>query len=298
MMNVKKEVSEKINLEINKASIMSDEKTQNTIYSKPFLKWAGGKHKLVEILSKSLASGERLVEPFVGSGAVFMGTDYKEYLLCDTNADLIGLFNNLKKNDEKLIKETQELFSGKYVTESAYYEMREMFNKLEAEDIKKSALFIYLNKHAFNGLCRYNSKGGFNVPFGRYTDPKLPLNEMLLFSKKSQIAEFKCLDFIETFKLLDKGDVVYCDPPYVPLSITSSFTAYSKGDFKLDDQQALADEANKARAKGIRVVISNHDLDITRDMYKNATINEIDVRRNISSKASTRGKVKEIIATF
>jgi site-specific DNA-adenine methylase len=95
-MNVKKEISEKINSETNVASIMRDEKTPNIIHSKPFLKWAGGKHKLVETLSKSLANGERLVEPFVGSGAVFMGTDYKAYLLCDTNADLIGLFNNLK----------------------------------------------------------------------------------------------------------------------------------------------------------------------------------------------------------
>ena len=277
---------------------MKDKNKLIDIQSKPFLKWAGGKHKLVEVLAKSLANGDRLVEPFVGSGAVFMGTNYKQYLLCDTNADLIGLFNNLKNNTDKLVKEAQEFFSGKYKTEEAFYELREKFNKLEANDITKSALFVYLNKHAFNGLCRYNSKGFFNVPFGRYTDPKLPINEMLLFAEKAQIAEFKCLDFVDTFKLINKGDVVYCDPPYVPLSATSSFTTYAKGDFKLDEQQALADEANKAKKEGIRVVISNHDLEITREMYKNADITDIDVRRNISSKASTRGKVKEIIAIF
>ena len=268
------------------------------IHSKPFLKWAGGKHKLVGILANSLQDGERLVEPFVGSGSVFMGTNYKSYLLCDTNADLIGLFNNLKNNHEKVISSAQKLFSEIHRTEASFYEMREKFNQLEPTDITKSALFIYLNKHAFNGLCRYNSKGFFNVPFGKYTEPKLPINEILLFAKKAKIAEFRCLDFMETFKLIQNGDVIYCDPPYVPLSITSSFTTYAKGDFKLEAQQALANEANKAKAKGIRVVISNHDLDITRDMYRNAVINEIDVRRSISSKSSTRGKVKEIIAIF
>lgn len=275
-----------------------DKDLNEVIYSTPFLKWAGGKRKLVDVIAKSLASGDRLVEPFVGSGAVFMGTYYKKYLLCDTNADLIGLFNNLKNNTDKLLAETESLFSGKFKTEEAFYELREKFNTLEAEDIKKSALFVYLNKHAFNGLCRYNNKGYFNVPFGKYTNPNLPIKEMLLFAKKAQIAEFKCLDFKETFKLVNKGDVVYCDPPYVPISATSSFTTYAKENFKLDAQNALADEANKAKAKGVRVVISNSDLSITREMYKNAEIESIDVMRSISSKGSTRGNVKELIATF
>ena len=268
------------------------------INSNPFLKWAGGKRKLVEVLAKSLANGDRLVEPFVGSGAVFMGTNYKKYLLCDTNTDLIGLFNNLKNNTTKLLAETESLFSGKFKTEEAFYELRETFNKLEAEDLKKSALFVYLNKHAFNGLCRYNKKGFYNVPFGKYKNPKPPINEMILFAKKAQIAEFKCLDFNETFKLVNKGDVVYCDPPYVPISATASFTAYSKSDFKEEQQNALAEEANKAKNKGIRVVISNSDLSITRDMYKNAEVISIEVMRSISSKGSTRGKVKELIAIF
>jgi DNA adenine methylase len=271
---------------------------EDVIYSSPFLKWAGGKRKLVDVIAKSLADGDRLVEPFVGSGAVFMGTNYRKYLLCDTNADLIGLFNNLKNNTEKLLAETEILFSGKYKTEEAFYELRERFNTLEAEDIKKSALFVYLNKHAFNGLCRYNNKGYFNVPFGKYTNPKLPIKEMLIFAKKAQIAEFKCLDFKETFKLVKKGDVVYADPPYVPISATSSFTTYAKENFKLEAQNALADEANKAKANGIRVVISNSDQSITREMYKNAEIESIDVMRSISSKGSTRGKVKELIAIF
>lgn len=275
-----------------------DSVVEDVIYSSPFLKWAGGKRKLVALIAKSLARGDRLVEPFVGSGAVFMGTNYKKYLLCDTNADLIGLFNNLKNNTDKLLAETEILFSGKYKTEEDFYELRERFNTLEADDIKKSSLFVYLNKHAFNGLCRYNNKGFFNVPFGKYTNPNLPIKEMLLFSKKAQIAEFKCLDFKETFKLVKKGDVVYCDPPYVPISATASFTTYAKENFKLEEQNSLADEANKAKANGIRVVISNSDQSITRDMYKNAEIESIDVMRSISSKGSTRGKVKELIAIF
>jgi DNA adenine methylase len=269
-----------------------------TIKSKPFLKWAGGKTKLVPIISDTLGSATRLVEPFAGSGAVFMGTSYKSYLLCDSNADLIGLFNNLKTSTNLLLLEIERLFTGMYNTESAFYELREEFNQLEAHDIRKSAIFVYLNKHAFNGLCRYNSKGGFNVPYGRYKSPSSPITELNLFAKKSQIAEFKCLDFIDAFNLINKNDVVYCDPPYVPISATSNFTSYAKGIFNETNQRELANQAILAKNKGIRVVISNHDTNLTREIYLGSTIKTLNVRRSISSKASTRGDVKEIIAIY
>ena len=265
---------------------------------KAFLKWAGGKSRTAEDIKKYLVNGKRLVEPFVGSGAIFLTTTFEEYLLCDTNIDLINLYNNLKKSPDELLEKTDEFFSSENNTESKFYELREEFNALESKDIRKSALFVYLNKHAFNGLCRYNRKGFFNVPYGRYKSPKCPLEEMKAFSVKAKFATFKCQDFEKTFKETTKGDVIYCDPPYVPLSVTSSFTSYSKYDFDLEDQHRLANRAKTSQSRGIRCVISNHDLDVTRKMYKMSDIHEISVQRNIASESSSRKKIKEIIAVF
>jgi DNA adenine methylase len=268
------------------------------IFSKPFLKWAGGKHKLVNVISEKLGKSKRLVEPFVGSGAVFMGTNFDSYLLCDTNKDLIDLYNNLKFEEELLIAETLKLFDQKNNTEEIFYELRSEFNELVDKSIRKSALFIYLNKHAFDGLCRYNSKGKFNVPFGRYKTTKVPIVEMKLFAKKAKLAEFICCEFEETFTKLKEGDVIYCDPPYVPLSITASFTSYHVNEFGATQQQNLATCAETAKRNGYKVVISNHDTEYTREIYANANIDTLEVRRTISSKATTRGLAKELLATF
>jgi DNA adenine methylase len=269
-----------------------------TITSKPFLKWAGGKSKLVPILSKYLGSEGRLVEPFVGSGAVFMGTEFNDYLLCDTNPDLIGLFNNIKNNDVELISQVSEIFEDKYNNEEMFYILRDEFNELQSHDLRKSVLFIYLNKHAFNGLCRYNSKGFFNVPYGRYASPTAPIKEIEMFSIKCKSAEFICSDFSNTFEMLKEGDVVYCDPPYVPLSSSSNFTAYSKDSFNDESQLLLAKLAVNAKYKKVKVVISNHDTEFTRKIYSNAVFHQLEVHRSISSKSSTRGKVNELIAVF
>lgn len=268
------------------------------IFSKPFLKWAGGKHKLVPIINEKLGKGRRLVEPFVGSGAVFMGTNFDSYLLCDANNDLIDLYNNLKVSSKELIKETLKLFEQRNNVEEKYYELREEFNNLDEKSIRKSALFIYLNKHAFNGLCRYNAKGKFNVPYGRYKTTKAPILEMQVFAEKSKLAEFICCDFEETFNKLQQGDVIYCDPPYVPLSITSSFTSYHVNQFGATQQEQLANCANIAKSNGYKVVISNHDTEYTRKIYANAVIDTLEVRRSISSKAETRGLAKELLAIF
>lgn len=266
-----------------------------TIISKPFLKWAGGKSKLVPLLNEHLGNKGRLVEPFVGSGAVFMGTEFNEYLLCDSNADLIGLFNNIKNFSTDLIEQVKDIFTEKYNNEEVFYELRNEFNQLNSEDLRKSVLFVYLNRHGFNGLCRYNSKGGFNVPYGRYSNPTAPIKEIQLFSEKCVNAEFICTDFSKAFDLIRKDDIVYCDPPYVALSTSSNFTAYSKGSFNNESQINLVNLAENCKAK---VVISNHDTEFTRKLYSNATLHELEVHRSISSKSSTRGKVKELIAVF
>lgn len=270
----------------------------NYIFSKPFLKWAGGKHKLVPIIGEKLGDGKRLVEPFVGSGAVFMGTNFKSYLLCGTNNDLIDLYNNLKFNSDKLISEVIKLFKIENNVEERFYEIRNKFNNTKEMSVEKSAMFVYLNKHSFNGLCRYNSQEKFNVPFGRYKIVTAPINEMKLFAAKSQLAVFECCDFVDTFKKLTKGDVVYCDPPYVPISITSNFTSYHANEFGKKQQQELANCSINAKNQGYTVVISNHDTTYTREIYMHAKIDTLKVKRSISSKAETRGNADELLATF
>jgi DNA adenine methylase len=264
---------------------------------KPFLKWAGGKYRLVDLIKSTLPKGNRLIEPFVGSGALFLNTEYSANLLADSNPDLINLFKLLQKEGQAFIGYCQQLFVPENNTEPAFYKLREEFNA--TNDLRrKAALFVYLNRHCFNGLCRYNAKGGFNVPYGRYTKPALPEKEMFYFYEKSQHAVFEVADFITTMEKAKTGDVVYCDPPYVPLSATSSFTSYSKGGFGLDEQNALAEMAKKLQTKGITVVISNHDTPFTNEVYHPAKIITFDVQRFISSDTKNRNAVGELLAVF
>ena len=150
--------------------------------------------------------------------------------------------------------------------DSKFYELREQFNSSKNLH-ERSALFIYLNRHAFNGLCRYNSKGAFNVPFGRYKSPYFPQQEMEGFIQKSDRVELMCGDFQTTLSLADNTDTVYCDPPYAPLSPTASFTTYAKEGFNLDDQIRLSQSAQQIAPNSQGVLISNHDTEFTRDIY-------------------------------
>ena len=264
---------------------------------KPFLKWAGGKTRLCTQINNSLPEGKRLIEPFVGSGAVFMNTNYSEYLLSDTNADLINLYQHLKNEGEEFIEFSRQYFTPENNTPEVFYELRSVFNASKDSRLK-SALFIYLNRHCFNGLCRYNSKGGFNVPFGRYSKPNYPEKEMRTFCEKSKIATFQIADFKETMSQAKKGDVIYCDPPYVPLTSTANFTDYSIGGFSMKDQKDLSDSAIRLKKRGVPVLISNHCTEWTKQSYESATITEFDVQRFISSDTANRNKARELLALF
>ena len=265
--------------------------------SRPFLKWPGGKYRLVERISQALGPANRLIEPFVGSGAVFLNTDYDHYLLADNNPDLINLYNTLHKEGERFISYSQRLFKPDSNEADRYYELRDEFN--QSKNIRrKAALFIYLNRHCYNGLCRYNKSGGFNSPFGRYKQPQLPVDSLRAFAKKSSHAEFQLASFADTMQQAEKGDVIYCDPPYMPLSRTANFTNYSADGFGLEQQQALADLAREMAAKGVRVVISNHDTKDIRKLYKSATFTQFEVPRFISQDTNNRGTASEILAVF
>lgn len=264
---------------------------------KPFLKWAGNKYRIIDQIKSVLPEGKRLIEPFAGTAAVFLNTPYSEYLLADTNIDLINLFDILKTEKGNFIDFSKQYFSQEYNTETEFYRLRELFNTTNDKHLK-SALFVYLNKHAYNGLCRYNASGKFNVPYGKYKSVYFPENEMHYFSQKLQHATLLHADFETSMNLAEANDVIYCDPPYMPLSKTANFTKYQGNDFSIDQQIQLANLAEKLSAKNIPVIISNHKTDFILQIYHKAKIITFDVQRHISCKGSNRTKIAEVLAVF
>ena len=276
----------------------SKENSSKTIISnRPFLKWAGNKYRIIDRVRNALPDGKRLIEPFAGSCAVFLNTDYEQYLINDNNPDLIHLFLILKQDGAAFIKKCRYYFSPRFNTEEQYYKLREKFNNTN-DRYKRAVLFVYLNRHGYNGLCRYNLKGGYNVPFGRYKSPYFPASEMLTFHLKAQKAEFVLSSFEQIIQTAKKGDVIYCDPPYVPLSASANFTSYSKGGFNLEKQQQLADLAKSTAEKGIPMLISNHNTSFTRSAYNQAVISKFHVQRFISCNGEKRGMAGELLALF
>jgi len=263
---------------------------------KPFLKWAGGKFRLVDTLKEHFPQGKRFVEPFFGSGAVSLNVDYPDYFANDANGQLVDFWIALRNEGPIFIAKCEALFADENNTKDRYFEIRQAFNfgQMGPE------AFLYLNRHGFNGLCRYNKSGLFNVPYGRYDHPYFPRKELEAAMELAKKMTLTCGDFIEVFDQVREGDVVYCDPPYVPLSPTASFTSYSKGGFGMVQQLCLARMATAASYEnGATVIISNHDTDITRDLYKDADeIHTLDVQRNISCNGAKRGKAKELIAVY
>lgn len=266
--------------------------------NRAFLKWAGGKYSLVDDIKKHLPQGNKLIEPFVGAGSVFLNTDYKKYLLNDINADLITLYQTLQSSPEQYIEDAASMFNANNNAPEHYYAIRQEFND-STDGYHRAVLFLYLNRHGYNGLCRYNLSGQFNVPFGRYKAPYFPNKELYFFAEKSQKAVFTCEGYTKSFARARKQNVIYCDPPYAPISRTANFTQYACNGFTLHDQKALAKLAFKtASKKSVPVLISNHDTAETRAYYHQAKISELKVARSISQKGNQRKKVKELFALY
>lgn len=265
---------------------------------KPFLKWAGAKTRISQLLKTFMPSGDhRFVEPFVGSGAVFLNTGYQRGVLADVNSDVINLYRLLQEHGEGFISSCRDLFNSETNREDRFYELRNEFNA-SGDKFRRASLFVYLNRHCFNGLCRFNQSGEFNTPFGRYEHPYFPATEMSRFAERLKTADLRASDFRQTFLSIESNDIVYCDPPYLPTS-TSSFTQYSGEDFSLQDHRDLASLAEQATEKGATILISNHDTVVARDLYKRAsTIVPLLVSRTISCHGHNRQKAKEIIAIY
>ena len=265
--------------------------------NRAFLKWAGGKYPLLDDIKRHLPQGECLVEPFVGAGSVFLNTDFSRYILADINSDLISLYNIVKTRTDEYVQASRELFMPETNQAEVYYRFREEFNASQ-DPFRRAVLFLYLNRFGYNGLCRYNLRGEFNVPFGRYKKPYFPEAELYHFAEKAQNAEFHCLSYEECMDRADSNSVVYCDPPYAPLSATANFTAYHTNSFSPKEQAHLAEMAEKLVSKQIPVLISNHDTPDTREWYRAAKHFQVKVRRSISSNGGTRKKVNELLALY
>lgn len=264
---------------------------------KPFLKWAGNKNRVKQHIVPRLPEGKRLVEPFAGSCAISLASHFDRYLIADANADLIDMYRLIKVDAKTLIREAEGLFIPGNNEAEAFYELRLEFNQA-VTSVRKSAIFIYLNRHCFNGLCRYNGSGGFNVPFGKYSGPTCPIAEIVKFAEFAQRCEFHHQSFQETFAMTEKGDVIYCDPPYIPLSATSNFTSYAKDGFGPELQVLLAELASEASVNGKPTLISNHNTPWALKIYADAHIEKFEVQRLISSKAATRGMAPELLAIY
>ena len=260
--------------------------------AKPFLKWVGGKTQLLpHIFDLFPKSFNRYHEPFVGGGAVFFSLEPNKAILSDVNPDLIGAYQMIRDDVDSVIAELKQ----HRAEEAYYYSVRET-DVAELSAAEAAARIIYLNKTCFNGLYRVNRRGKFNVPFGKYANPTI-CNEANLraVSEALQGVDIRLQSVFELDSRVRKNDLVYFDPPYVPLSPTASFTSYTKQGFGEHQQRELAALFGKLVDKGAHCFLSNSDTPLVRELYKDFRIKKVYARRAINSRADRRGPVGEVI---
>lgn len=269
---------------------------------KPFLKWVGGKGRLLDqLLPMFPKTFEAYYEPFFGGGAVFFTLAPVSGQINDINKALMSAYSNVKNNVQQVINALKEL-EDEYLSLSMddkqvfFYERRSEYNQESSSTIRKTALLIFLNKTCFNGLYRENRKGEFNVPFGKYTNPTICDKQTLLATSKAlQYVVISSGSFVDAVTNAKEGDFVYFDPPYYPLNPTSSFTSYSVDDFTPDDQQKLKAVVDDLTKRGVKVVLSNSDTPFIRELYKDYRQEFVMAGRAINAVGSKRGKVSEIV---
>ena len=277
---------------------------KNKVLVTPFVKWVGGKRGLIsQILPYIPKKFNNYFEPFVGSGALFFSLynlgllKNKKVYLFDKNEELINTYNVIKNNPLELI-EILKKFKDKHSKEF-YYEIRELDRKedyFNLSPVTKAARFIYLNKTCFNGLYRVNKKGFFNVPMGKYKNPKIVDEENILkVCKALKNVEIKCCDFSDVLKYATKNDFIYFDPPYYPLNKTSNFTSYTDNDFLENEQIKLFEVFKNLSEKKVYVIESNSDTEFIKNLYKEYDIIKIKANRFINSKGDKRGKIDEVL---
>lgn len=268
-------------------------------FDRPIFKWVGGKFGVLEQIFRHLPDGKRLIEPFVGGGAVFINAGYQENLLNDVNADLINFYRTLQREGHSLITLAHRFFQD-YNTQDGYLAVRNAFNKQAYDDLHRAAAFLFLNRHCFNGLTRYNQAGEFNVGYGKYKTPYFPLQEMEAFLGAEGRSEFVCGDFAVVIEAAGEGDVIFCDPPYEPLPNTEGFTNYSGHDFKFEEQKRLVSLLMDAHRRGAKILITNSGAPNIRELYQDSgfRVEPLFARRSVSCKGNTRGVAHDVIAVL
>lgn len=271
--------------------------------ARPFVKWAGGKTQLLPALSQILPKKIRTYyEPFVGGGAVYFTLAARERferaVLNDRNRELMNSYTTIKEDLESLVqalKERADAYADAPVATFDYWKARELE---ELSPLLRATRMLFLNKTCFNGLYRVNRKGEFNVPFGRYANPRIcdetnlrACSELLNNIPTTLLS----VDFVEAVADAQEGDVVYLDPPYLPLSSTSNFASYTSGGFGIDDHHRLAALFKVLINKGVTVVVSNSDTETTRALYEGYEIHSVQAKRHINSKGDGRGAIGELI---
>lgn len=271
---------------------------------KPFVKWVGGKRQLLAQFrlmnlyppEKFNPKSGKYFEPFVGGGAVFFDLLPEKAYLSDLNNELVVTYNVIKNDVENLIKSLK-----KHKLDKEYFLKIRAQNPEKLSDFNTASRFIYLNRTCFNGMYRVNSKGGFNVPFGKYTNPLIcDENNLRKASGVLKNVEIKKQDYKEVLKKAKKGDFIYFDPPYYPINKTSSFTSYTSEAFLDKEQIELRDTFEKLHKKGCFVMLSNSDTPFINKIYseiKGARISKVTAGRAINSDASKRGKITEVLVT-
>ena len=266
----------------------------------PILKWVGGKRQLLsEIIPLIDESCDNYVEPFIGGGAVLFRLQPKKAIINDYNTELINVYRTVRDDLDGLVALLKE--HEKYNSSDYYYEVRALdrtpdFDKMS--NLEKAARIIYLNKTCYNGLYRVNSLGQFKSPYGRYKNPNI-VNEVVLraiskYLNRNEIS-IRSGDYKDVLNDIEKNSFVYLDPPYMPISSSSSFTGYTEGGFGYDKQVELKEECDKLNSKGVHFLQSNSDCEEIRELYKDYRIKVVKAKRAINSDAKKRGQINEVL---
>ena len=276
------------------------QKSQSTL--QPFTKWTGGKRQLLPIIKSLMPDNyNNYFEPFVGGGALFFELSPDKAVINDFNNELINCYRQIKKYPQKLIElliKHQENNSKEYYLKLRSADRDNRIDKIT--NVERAARIMYMLRVDINGLYRVNSKNQFNVPYGRYKNPKIVDSDLILsISQYLNSNNIKILtgDFEKAIQDVTVGDFVYFDPPYIPLSETSAFTSYTHEGFTYEDQVRLRDCFKKLDEKGAFLMLSNSSSPLVEELYKDFNIHKVEVTRTNGAKTSSRGKISEIIVT-
>lgn len=274
----------------------------------PIVKWAGGKRQLLgdilPLIQEGLTEESTYFEPFLGGGAVFFALGHRSSVVSDVNVGLINLYSTVATDLERfwfLCEQLEVRYNSLSDLEQSalYYRYRDEYNASERIGIDQALRFLFLNKACFNGLHRENAKGGFNVPWGKRRMLSLGnLENLVNASALLASSQVTVRSFGETIDAASKGDVVYFDPPYVPLSETSSFTSYSSEGFSIKDQKSLAGTFRQLDERGVRVILSNSSApEVGKTLYPGYEIRKVEAKRAVSASARGRASVTEFLIT-